>query len=224
MPASDRPPLLIVDEDISLRLTLADALSDLGVRIEQASEGRQALEKLSGRNFSLILLDLRLPGVDGEQVLREFHRRRPDVPVVVTVEPMDAGQGAALVRAGAAEVLERPIDARRLRDLIAAQLDRPGLLRRRLDAFGNHLDLAARALQDRLLEATVVHAQEALALFPERAEPFNLLGIVAQLRMDLARAQRLYRTALSLNDRYEPAQRNLENVSGFPKKLSLFYL
>ena len=49
-----------------------------------------------------------------------------------------------------------------------------------------------------------------------------MLGVVAQLRLALPDAQRLYRTALALDDRFAPARANLVNITGFPKRLSAF--
>ena len=84
------------------------------------------------------------------------------------------------------------------------------------------LKRAHDALAARRLEAAHAHARRALALDPLVPAAFNVLGVVAQLRLCLDDAQRLYRTALALNDRYEPARTNLVNLTGFPKHLSVF--
>ena len=74
----------------------------------------------------------------------------------------------------------------------------------------------------RRLDAAHAHARRALALDPLLPAAFNVLGVVAQLRLCIDDAQRLYRTALALDDRYGPARANLVNLTGFPKKLSAF--
>ena len=72
--------ILIVDDEKNIRLTLSQALETLGAEIDTAANGEEALTKLKGRKFGLILLDIRMPGMDGMEVLhrvREVHAGRP---------------------------------------------------------------------------------------------------------------------------------------------------
>ena len=57
--------ILVVDDEKNIRLTLSQALETLGMPIQTAGDGEAALQKLKESDFSLVLLDLKLPGMDG---------------------------------------------------------------------------------------------------------------------------------------------------------------
>src|SRR5204863_7206267 len=75
--------LLIVEEDRIVREACREVASGLGYRATSAESSEQALRMLDGQNIDLVLLDLKLQGLSGVEVLREFKARRPDVEVVV---------------------------------------------------------------------------------------------------------------------------------------------
>ena len=67
-------PILIVDDEKNIRLTLSQALETLGAEIDTAANGEEALTKLKEKEFGLILLDIRMPGMDGMEVLHRGSR------------------------------------------------------------------------------------------------------------------------------------------------------
>ncbi|MCJ7818677.1 MAG: response regulator, partial [Syntrophales bacterium] len=79
---SDRS-VLIVDEEEHIRLTLALALEKLNIPVDTAVNGEEALQKLAEKSYSLMLLDLRMPGIDGLEVLRRVPEIRPEVKVII---------------------------------------------------------------------------------------------------------------------------------------------
>jgi two-component system NtrC family response regulator len=116
------PKILIVDDDAAVRRALATTLADLGHRAEQAADGMAALGWLSRERADAVLLDLRMPGMDGLEVLRRI-RARPDPPpvAVLTAVPTSANTIEAM-RLGAADHLAKPIGRDGLRDLLARLL------------------------------------------------------------------------------------------------------
>ncbi len=114
------PTVLIVDDDAALREGLAETLADLGHRAEQAADGAAALARLAQGGVDAVLLDLRMPGLDGMEVLRRL-RARPDAPpvAVLTAVPTAANTIEAM-RLGAVDHLAKPIG----RDDLAALLAR----------------------------------------------------------------------------------------------------
>jgi DNA-binding NtrC family response regulator len=116
------PTVLIVDDDAALRDGLAETLADLGHRAEQAADGAAALALVARGGIDAVLLDLRMPGMDGLEVLRRL-RARPDAPAVavLTAVPTAANTIEAM-RLGAVDHLAKPIGRDDLAALLARML------------------------------------------------------------------------------------------------------
>ena len=84
--------LLIVDDETALREAVAERLSEHGFAVEQADSGEQALQRLAEYAFDIILTDLRLPGIDGRQVLDAALEWYPDIIAIVIAGYGTTGQ------------------------------------------------------------------------------------------------------------------------------------
>lgn len=110
-------PVLIVEDDVSLRELLSMVLEDEGLPVETASNGREALARMSERPPSVVLLDMRMPVMDGWQFCHEIDRRggvRP--PIVVLTAATDPASRADEVHADA--WLTKPFEREALVSLI----------------------------------------------------------------------------------------------------------
>ncbi len=117
--------VLIVDDDDALRRAIATTLSDLGHQPEQAGDGEAALAWLSRHRADAVLLDLRMPGLDGMEVLRRI-RARPDAPPVAVLTAVPTGENTIeAMRLGAADHLAKPVGRDGLRALLARMLPVP---------------------------------------------------------------------------------------------------
>ncbi len=77
--------VLIVEDEVALREVIAEQLVDRGFSVEQADTGEQALARLSGFAFDILIADLHLPGVDGSTVVEKAVALYPDlIGIVVT--------------------------------------------------------------------------------------------------------------------------------------------
>lgn len=143
------PRILLVEDDESLRLALADNLGAEGYAVDAVGLGREALERLKGAGYDLVVLDLMLPDTDGYAVCRKIREGGRTPPVLMltarTLEE-DLVRGFA---AGADDYVGKPY---RLRELLART---KALLRRGAAATddvllfaGFRLDPAARELRD----------------------------------------------------------------------------
>lgn len=114
--------VLIVDDDAALRKALATALSDLGHEPAETADGAAALAWLVRRRADAVLLDLRMPGMDGIEVLRRIRAQADPPPVaVLTAVPTSANTIEAM-RLGAADHLAKPIGREDLKALLARML------------------------------------------------------------------------------------------------------
>jgi two-component system, chemotaxis family, chemotaxis protein CheY len=109
-------PILAVDDDPSIRTTVADILSAEGYRVITAANGVEALSIIEQVHPALILLDMRMPVMDGWAFARELAARRMTVPVVVMTAAQDARRWAQEI--GAAAALAKPFDLLDLLDVV----------------------------------------------------------------------------------------------------------
>jgi len=75
--------ILIVDDEEGLRLLYKEELEDEGASVTLAASGAEALERLEEGTFDLILLDIKMPGMDGVEVLRRVKEKWSDIPVIL---------------------------------------------------------------------------------------------------------------------------------------------
>ena len=214
--------ILIVDDDESIRDVLVEALASIHVETEAVESGLEALQRLGDRHFDLVLLDLRLPGVPGMDVLREVRNSSPETPVIVITADSGVGSVVETMQAGAAGFIVKPFVPDDIRSAVMNALDHDLQERLSDDSYQDHIRLAKRSLMERRLAAAGEHARRALALRPSQPAPFNIMGVIMQLKMQIVEAQKYYRSALALDDGFSPARKNLENLSSFPKELSHF--
>jgi DNA-binding NtrC family response regulator len=116
-------PILIVEDDNTIRVTVGNFLARQGFDVEVAEDGAQALELLKERTFSLILLDLRLPDMNGLDILAKV-RESDDRPLVVimTAYP-EVRTAVAALKAGAYDYINKPFDLEDLQELIRRALE-----------------------------------------------------------------------------------------------------
>jgi two-component system, OmpR family, alkaline phosphatase synthesis response regulator PhoP len=202
-------PILIVDDEKNIRLTLSQALETLATEMESAASGEEALARLREKEFGLILLDIKMPGMDGMEVLRQVREIRPDIRVIMITAYGTIESAVEAMKLGAVDFLQKPFDPEEIRELVSRVMDRDELDEHKLVDYASHIELAKKCVGDRYFDAAVEHVRKAIFIDPGRPEAFNLLGALMEIRGDRLEAQKNYRAALSLNPSYEPAIKNL---------------
>jgi DNA-binding response OmpR family regulator len=203
-------PILIVDDEKNIRLTLSQALKILEVETDTAANGEEALAKLKEREFGLILLDLKMPGMDGMEVLRRVREIRPDIRIIIITAYGTVESAVEAMKLGAVDFIQKPFSPEEIRELVSRVMDREKLDEQKVVDYGSSLELAKRCVGDRHFDAAIEHVRKAISLDPGRPEAFNLLGALMEIRGDRIEAQKNYRAALSLDPSYEPAIKNLQ--------------
>src|SRR3954471_7524306 len=100
--------LLIVDDEKALREAVAERLTDHGFMVEQADNGEQALRRLSEFAFDVLITDLRLPGIDGRQVLDAAVERYPEIVAIVITGYGTVKDAVDAIKQGAADFITKP--------------------------------------------------------------------------------------------------------------------
>jgi two-component system response regulator HydG len=137
--------VLVVDDESNARNALAELLRDEGYGVETAADGFKALAKFDDFSPDLVLTDLRMPGMDGLELLRTVRKREPEVCVIVMTAHGAVDTAVAAMREGAADYLAKPLNF----DELSLVVDR-ALERRRLRA-------EAGQLRERLSEKQKLH-------------------------------------------------------------------
>ncbi|WP_294474331.1 response regulator transcription factor [uncultured Ruminococcus sp.] len=112
------PNILIIDDDASISDMLSEALSEKGYAVQTAYSGTEALMLLSQSKPDLILLDLMLPGLSGEELLPKIK----EIPVIVVSAKADVTDKVGLLLGGAADYITKPFDLQELLARITVQL------------------------------------------------------------------------------------------------------
>ncbi|MEO7276075.1 MAG: sigma-54 dependent transcriptional regulator [Vicinamibacterales bacterium] len=115
--------LLIVDDETALREAIAERLVDHGFQVEQASSGEQALERLAAFAFDILITDLRLPGVDGRQVLDAAIERYPDIIAIVITGFGTVKDAVDAIKQGAADFITKPFQFDALLHVLGSALE-----------------------------------------------------------------------------------------------------
>jgi DNA-binding NtrC family response regulator len=122
------PSVLVVDDDSRLARALGRALTHLGLDVTITEDGHSALHRLEQRRFDVLVLDLRMPGMDGIDVLRRASSHPNFPPTILHSAYLDVPTAVEAMRAGATEVLQKPVVAadlaRKIRELSAIHAER----------------------------------------------------------------------------------------------------
>ena len=130
--------VLIVDDDASQRTQLAGFLRDLGAEVAEAGDGREALALVPRFGPDVVITDLRMPKMDGRELLREIRQLNPEIGVIVVTAYGTVEDAVACLKDGAGDYLLKPLDLDEVEHLVRRAVERRHLerenreLRRRL--------------------------------------------------------------------------------------------
>lgn len=209
--------ILIVDDEKNLRLTMTMCLEPLGYEIGTADNGEDALRQLDNQEFDLILLDIRLPGMDGLDVLRRVVKQHPDILIVMVSAHGTVESAVEAMKLGAVDFIQKPFTPHELRTIVQQVLDRQKLEETQAINYDSSIQLAKRYVSRRQFNTAIEHVKQAIAADPSRPEAFNLLGALQEIMGERSNAVKNYRVAVNLDPTYKPAQENLKRMTTMRK-------
>ena len=121
--------ILLIDDEKSIRNVLKDILQHEGYRIEEAADGEQGLQKMAVQPFDLVLCDIKMPKMDGLEVLQQIMQLQPDVPVIMISGHGTIETAVDAVKKGAFDFIAKPPDLNRLLITIRNALDKNTLVK-----------------------------------------------------------------------------------------------
>jgi len=150
-------------------------LGRAGYTIETAASGEEAIQALGREQFSAVLCDVRMPGIDGLTVLRHARALDPEVTLIVISAVDDAATAFAALRAGASEYLTKPIEREALEGIVAGALaEREATQRRTAEVIREAVAKRTAALEHEkaTLRERNVSMAEALVRAMEARDPY----------------------------------------------------
>ncbi len=120
--------VLVVDDSISVRRVIVRQLRRLGLEVEEASDGLEALGRLRSRSYQLVVTDLEMPRLDGFELLAELKRHPPlaAIPVIAASTKRDEETQKRVLALGARAFLAKPVDPSALAQAVAPLLTPAG--------------------------------------------------------------------------------------------------
>jgi two-component system response regulator AtoC len=112
--SNDRTRILVVDDEEIVRESLGGWLEKDGYTVACCADGPSAIEKLKAERWSIMVVDLKMPGMDGLQVLEEAKRLHPDLAVVMMTAYATVDTAVAAMKGGAYDYLVKPFDPEEL--------------------------------------------------------------------------------------------------------------
>ena len=112
-----RMRILVVDDEDIIRLLFKETLEELGHRVIGADTGSQGLELVKQRDFDMVFLDLKMPGMDGAELFRQIKTIKPELPVTIITGYPESEMMARALAQGPFGVMNKPFGES---DIIAA--------------------------------------------------------------------------------------------------------
>ncbi|MBW2624192.1 MAG: sigma-54-dependent Fis family transcriptional regulator, partial [Deltaproteobacteria bacterium] len=119
-----KQPILIVDDDPSILELLERRFTSAGFSVLTASDGFQALDTLKEQDAAAIVADIKMPGMDGMELLKEVRSRKPELPIIFITAYGTIPDAVEFLKAGAVDYIPKPFDGRQLLDKVNKLIDR----------------------------------------------------------------------------------------------------
>ena len=120
--------ILVIDDERSIRNTLKDILEYEKYEVDLAEDGNKGIEKVKNAEYDIILCDIKMPGLDGIEVLEHLNKIAPDTPVVMISGHGNIDTAVDSIKKGAFDYIEKPLDLNRLLITIRNGMDKSNLV------------------------------------------------------------------------------------------------
>lgn len=124
------PKILIIEDEASIRRVLTKILSEENdsYQVEDAEDGAQGFEKIKNTDYDLVLCDIKMPKMDGEELLEAVKKIKPEIPIVMISGHGDMETAINTMRLGAFDYISKPPDLNRLLNTVRNALDKKQLV------------------------------------------------------------------------------------------------
>ncbi len=107
---AEKSRVLVVDDEEALRYLLSTELVAEGYEVETAGDGDEAIEAIKKKDYDVVLLDIKMPRVDGFEVLRFIKQNKPEIKVIMLTAYADVKNAIEALKLGASDFVSKPYD------------------------------------------------------------------------------------------------------------------
>jgi two-component system nitrogen regulation response regulator NtrX len=106
--------ILVIDDEKSIRNTLQEVLEYENHKVDLATNGAEGIEQFGSSTYDIVLCDIKMPGMDGIEVLEKLHEKAHDVPIIMISGHGNIDTAVEAIKKGAYDFIEKPLDLNRL--------------------------------------------------------------------------------------------------------------
>lgn len=125
--------ILIVDDEAAIRRTLRDILTFEKYKVDEAKDGMEGLAKIKNNKYDVVLMDIKMPNMDGMDALERLQDIQPDLPVIMISGHANIDNAVEAVKKGAFDFVSKPPDLNRLLITVRNAMDRGNLVSEKKD-------------------------------------------------------------------------------------------
>ena len=110
--------ILLIDDEVDFLSAMAERMEARDMKVSTASSAKDGLEKAMTGSFDAVILDLRMPEMDGIETLKKLKEKKPDLEVILLTSHATIKDGIEAMKLGALDLLEKPADINALTEKI----------------------------------------------------------------------------------------------------------
>jgi DNA-binding response OmpR family regulator len=209
--------ILIVDDSKNIRITIQHLLENENHEFDIAMNGEEALDKILTNEFDLVFLDIRMPTMDGMEVLREIRKKGNKTPVVILSAYGTVDNAVEAMKLGVVDFMTKPFTPAEIRELLQSFEKREALTEEEEEPE-KELSLAEleqyikRLISSEKYEKAMDILKKYLEKYQDSGIIYYYLGLLSESREDFEKALKYYRTALVFNNELVQAEINLSKL------------
>jgi DNA-binding response OmpR family regulator len=209
--------ILIVDDSKNIRITIQHLLENENHEFDIAMNGEEALDKILTNEFDLVFLDIRMPTMDGMEVLREIRKKGNKTPVVILSAYGTVDNAVEAMKLGVVDFMTKPFTPAEIRELLQS-FEKREAFDEEEEEPEKELSLAEleqyvkRLISSEKYEKAMDILKKYLEKYQDSGIIYYYLGLLSESREDFEKALKYYRTALIFNNELVQAEINLSKL------------
>jgi DNA-binding response OmpR family regulator len=207
--------ILVVDDEKNIRMALKQCLLAADYDVDVAVNGLEGYNMIMEGAFEVVLLDIKMPGLSGMEVLKKIRKEGSDISVIMMTAYGTIESAVEAMKLGAIDFLSKPFVPEEIRNIVEDVIERKKIDTEKVESYKEIMQYAKKSILSKDFELAKSLLSRAISINMDSPEPHNLLGTIFEYNSKISLAQKHYRAALALDPTYKPAEANLERTAQF---------